>query len=65
LSLLMPYRPGGISFAPSLKALPKPERSCFLQEIFRLRGLGGRSAQDDMWDVRIDWDSGSGIFFCD
>ena len=49
LSLQMACVPGGISIAPSLKDPPKPKPPSFLPGIFRLRGLGGRSAQDDMW----------------
>ena len=47
LSLQMACVPGGISIAPSLKDPPKPKPPSFLPGIFRLRGLGGRSAQDD------------------
>jgi hypothetical protein len=48
-SLPMAFFPGGTSFAPSRVGPPKPKPPSFLPEIFRLRGLGGRSAQDDMW----------------
>ena len=49
LSLPMPHPPGGTSFAPSPNALPKLLQPCVLRGVFRLHGLGGRSAQDDTW----------------
>jgi hypothetical protein len=49
LSLPMPSPPGGTSVAPSTEAPPQPKPPPFLPGIFRLRGLEGRSAQDDMW----------------
>jgi len=53
LSLGMAHQPGGISFAPTLNAQPKLRQPCFQRGILRLRGLGGRSAQDDMWIYAI------------
>jgi len=57
LSLRVANRSGGTSFAPSLNAQPKLRQPCFLRGILRLRGLGGRSAQDDMWERASEADA--------